>query len=84
MTKRELIEALEALDCSDNTLVVTAGFDEGGITEIAIVEVVQIMFESDKGSPYAEHSLVEDYHTADYLKDFNIVPAVYIDFAGGL
>jgi len=67
MTVKELIEALQQYP--GDMRVVTPGFDEGGIGDIAVSGVIKVVFHDDQDKhPCGQHEEIEDYWQ-DYAPD---------------
>ena len=69
MTKKELIEALEALNMPDDTPVLTGGFDEDYIDDVNTVCLILAKFNVNTG-----HCSPHDKVEADGI------PAIFIDW----
>lgn len=55
LTKRQLIEALEALDVPDDTPVVSCGFDETGFDYTCAPYTLMLKLDVDRGSHVGPH-----------------------------
>ena len=75
MTKRKLIEALEALECSDDTIVVVNSAEVSGVDSLNSLEQVTIALEANtfyKG----QHEIVYGSFDEEQYKNLKQVEAI--------
>jgi hypothetical protein len=77
MTKRELIEALEALECGDDTKIVRAETD-GGLSTVRGISQANIVFDYRNNVPYIGNHEYADYLEEDTVRSFGKTFAIVI------